>query len=714
MPITQLAKTVTPASASLLNTLCVALASVSLAIATSGAQAQLEEIIVTAQKKQENLQDVAIAVSAFSSDTLKNAGVQNMQDITAMTPGFSVSNYNPTTPAPYIRGVGTNSSSVGDDASVGVFIDEVYAGRAGGYNADMFDLERVEVLRGPQGTLYGRNVAGGAMNIITKSPTEKLEGRVEATVGDYGLAAVSGVLSGPITDDGSVRGRLALSSRQRDGHVDNIVSGNELKDEDNISARGKLAFDFSDSVALLIAADYSEDDLLGSAARATEGVAETVPGSPTDKVSLIEDGFARREIWGASARLIFDLNAATLTSITAYRSNDYQFFDDLLGTWSILSLTNEVEEESTQFTQELRFDGEADHYSYTLGAYFFAETVDRFETFDSSALVGIPGFSRPVWDASNDSQSLSVFGELKWRLTDRATLLAGGRYTEDEKDFEVDASTPDLVGFLEEPYSVKADESWSKFSPKLGVEFRLTEDAMLYATWAEGYKSGGFNGLAASEVLARASFDEETAANYELGIKADLLDSTLRINLALFYTDYSDLQNFFVDIETFEVITATADAEMAGLEVELWYSPVEGLDLFLAGNVLDTEYTSFAADPSVEGNNLMRAPENSGSIGLQYRWSAGSIGNALLRGDVSYTDEMFFSTDNSPESGADRYTLVNARATLESNSGWELSIWGKNLGDKDYVVHNTSIGIGDTHPIYGNPRMWGVTAGYSF
>lgn len=691
-----------------------AVAGVIFALPAVNANAQLEEVIVTAQKRQENLQDVAIAVSAFSSDTLKNAGVLNMQDITAMTPGFSVSSYNPTTPAPYIRGVGTNSSSVGDDSSVGVFIDGVYAGRAGGYSADMFDIERIEVLRGPQGTLYGRNVAGGAMNIITKNPSEEFEGRIEATAGDYDLLAFKGMLSGPLTSSGNIRGRLVATTRERDGHVDNILSGNELKNEDNVSTRGKLAFDIGEDTTVLLAADYSKDDLDGPAARATEQVLPTVPGSPTDKVALLQDGSADRKIWGVSATLTTGLGDGTLTSITAYRDNDYDFTDDLLGDWAVIKLINQADEESKQFSQELRFSRESDKYGYTVGAYYFSEDVDRIEIFDSSATLGIPGSSRSVWDASNDTESISAFGEVNWYLTERTTLIVGGRYTQDDKDFDVTASNPDILGFLTEDYTVSDDESWNEFSPKLGAEFQANDDVLLYATWVEGYKSGGFNGLASTEVLANTPFDSETAANYELGMKADLLDKTLRVNAAVFYTDYSDLQNFFVDLDTFNITTATADAEMWGVELELWYSPIEGLDLFLAGNILDTEYTDFPADPSVEGNNLMRAPEYSGSLGAQYRWSVGSIGNALLRCDVSYSDEMYFDTSNRLDVGAEDYTLINARAALEMNSGVELSLWGKNLGDEDFVVHNSSLGIGDTHPIYGNPRMWGVTAAYSF
>ncbi|RLQ20646.1 TonB-dependent receptor [Seongchinamella sediminis] len=677
--------------------------------------AALEEVIVTAQKKSENLQQVAVAVSAFSEDTIRNTGILDIGDVTAQTPGFSISSYNPTTPAPYVRGVGTNSSSVGDDASVGVFIDEVYAGRAGGYSTDMFDVQRIEVLRGPQGTLYGRNVAGGAMNVITNKPSDVLEGRAEVTAGNYDLLAINAMLSGPLSADGGVRGRIAVSSRERDGWVDNVVTGNELKNEDNISARAKLAFDLGDRAELLLSADYGkDDDLRGPAARSTINVAPPFPGEPNDKVSLDFDGFTERELYGTSATLNWDLGPGTLTSITAYRANDYSFLDDLTGTWPVLSLTNDATEESSQFSQEFRYAAEMERFGYTVGAYYFDEEVDRLESFDSSGTIGIPGASRPLWDASMDSTSASLFGEATWYLSERLSLIAGGRFTWDEKEFSNVTSNPDILGYLLEAYTVEEKETWSQFTPKLGVEFQLNNDVMLYATWAEGYKAGGYNGLAATLAEAQKPFDQELVSSFEAGVKSDLLDQTLRINANVFYSDYQDLQNFFVDVETSEVITATADAQMQGLELEIWWTPVDRLDIFLAASVMDTEYTKFPANPAVEGNKLMRAPDSSGSLGIQYAQPIGDMGDLLLRTDVTYTDEMYFSTANVIESGADSYSLVNARAALRMYNGWEFALWGKNLADEDYVVHSFTAGLGDGHPIYGNPTMWGVTASYAF
>jgi iron complex outermembrane receptor protein len=376
-----------------------------LACAALPVSAQLEEVVVTAQKREQSLQDVAVAVSAFSGEMMNNAGVVTIDDITAMTPGFAISTYNPTTPAPYIRGVGTNSSSVGDDASVGVFVDEVYAGRAGGYRADMYDVARVEVLRGPQGTLYGRNVAGGAMNIITNNPSEELEGYIEGTYGDYELFGFKGTLSGPLTDSGSVRGRLAFAGRQRDGHTDNVVTGSELRDEDNISARGKLAFDVSDTVSILLSGEYSEDELEGPGARGILGSDDPISGQ-SDLVSLFEDGYTDREMYALSARIDVEWGPGTFTSLTAVRNNEYEFLDDLTGTAGAVPLTNEAQEEADQFSQEFRYTAVTERWDYTVGLYYFSEEVDRIETFDSSGLVGIP--ARWATASPTPSRSLSA------------------------------------------------------------------------------------------------------------------------------------------------------------------------------------------------------------------------------------------------------------------------------------------------------------------
>jgi iron complex outermembrane receptor protein len=657
---------------------------------------------------------VAIAVSAFSGTTLEQAGVLRIEDLTAMTPGFAISSYNPATPAPYIRGVGTNSSSVGDDASVGVFVDDVYAGRAGSFRTDLFDVERVEVLRGPQGTLYGRNVAGGAIRIATRGPTGQKEGYVETEYGDYDLLAVRAALGGAL--DAGLSGRLALAGRQRDGHTDNVLTGSALRDEDNLSLRAKLAAELGDDASLLLTADYAEDDLRGPATRSI--VDENgPPNGVTDEVTLLRDGFMQRDIGGLSLRFDVELGIGDLTAIAALRRNEYRFLDDLTGAYVLpalgtpLPLLNDAREESTQYSQEFRLTGSRDALEYTLGLYLFEEEVERVESFDSSAIVGVPGFSRAVWDSAMDSSSYAAFGEITWHADEAWSLVAGGRYTRDDKDFANRATTPDLLGFLLEPYEVEASRSWSEFTPRLTLQYRARDALMLYASGSAGFKSGGFNALAATAAEARAPFAPERARNFEIGIKADLPERKLRVNAAAFLMDYSDLQNFF--LQDGIVVTATADAEMRGFELELWATPAEGLDLSFSYAYLDSEYTDFPSDPDNEGNRLMRAPEHSLSAALGYRWRISDALEGLLRLDYSHQDRIFFDAANAPVGAAPSYALLGARAALSHSSGWELSLWGRNLADEAYVVHAFEL-LGSGFAVYGDPRLVGLGAAYRF
>ena len=669
---------------------------------------ELEMFVVTAQKRPESLQDVPLSVSAFDGDMVENAGLLTIEDITMQTPGFANSTYNPATPQPYIRGVGTNSSSVGDDASVGVFVDEVYSGRAGGYRADFFDVERIEVLRGPQGTLYGRNVAGGAMNVITKNPTDELEGYITAMAGDYDLWGLNGALSGPLGE--RARGRVAFTTRNRDGHTDNVVTGSELRDEDNASVRGKLEFDPSDTVSVLLSVDYSSDDLEGPAARGFTNLPGLSTNDDQNKVSLTLDGVTERDIWGASARIEADLWGGVLTSITAYRRNDYGFIDDLTGTF-LIPLINEADEDSRQFSQEIRFAGGSGGWEYIVGVYYFDEDIDRVETFDSSGLAGIPGFSRPMWAADNETTSYAIFGEASYDVSATMTLIAGGRFTYDEKEFDNVASNPDLLGFLLEAYTVSTDDDWDEFTPRLGVKWRPSDEVLVFATFSQGFKAGGFNGLAATAAEAVTSFNPEQATNYEVGIKSDLLDRRLRVNAAAFFTDYENLQNFFLDEGI--VVTATADAEIYGFELEAWATVGEGLDLNASYAYLHTEYTSFPSNPSIEGNNLMRSPENSASLGVQYATEVGRLGTLLARADWLYQDKTFYNVENSPESGTDSFDILNARLSLDVNEHFNVSLFGRNLTDEEYFVHAFDL-LGGGFVIYGDPRMWGVSATYLF
>lgn len=729
------------------KSLVLAMASSLLALTSMPTLAVLEEVIVTAQKKEESMQTAAVAVTAFSSETFHNAGMLNVDDLTRLTPGFSMSTYNPVTPQPFIRGIGSNTSDAGSDASVGVFIDEVYAGRAGGYSADMYDIERVEVLRGPQGTLYGRNVPGGAINIITKRPTEELEGNIEVTGGDYDLLAAKGAISGPFSN--TVRGRLAFNRRTRDGHVDNVVTGNDLADEDNTSFRGRLDIDASDTISVQLIAEYSkDDDLKGPAPRNYEGMSADLlleslglgfltpvePPTSSDPytVELAVDGFADRKVEGYTAKADWELEGATITSITGYRTGDYEFEDDLFG-FAIPLLLNSADESSDQFSQEFRLSASSHKLEWTVGLYYLEEDVKRLEYWDFSYLDPLFGLDQIGetaaigYDQKNDTTSYAVFGQFTYALTDSLDLTLGGRYSYDEKDFSLTTSgteigfgflSPDPDTGLAEPFDASDDDSWDHFSPKVALEYTANDELFFYGTYAGGFKSGGYNGLATNSLEATTPFDEEQVDSYELGMKADFWDNLARLNVAAYYMDYTDLQVFYsLPSGLGIVIDNAAAATIQGVELELYVSPLEGLDITATYAYLDTEIDEFKEDPDKEGNDLGRSPENSVSLSVQYVTPVTNGLDVLMRVDYSYQDSMFFDLDNSSISAADDYDLVNVRVALQAVSGWELAAWGKNITDEEYRVHGFDASFGanlSASTLYGQPKMWGVSASYAF
>jgi iron complex outermembrane receptor protein len=682
---------------------------------------ELEVISVTSSRRTKSLTEVPMAISAFNALTLERANVLDIEDIAGLTPGFTLSTYNPVTPQPYIRGVGTNSSSVGDDASVGVFIDDVFTGRAGGFRSDMFDIQRVEVLRGPQGSLYGRNVAGGAISVITKKPTEFYEAKLKATYGSYNLIQLQGMVSGAIAEN--VNGRFAGSIRQRDGWVDNIATGTELRDQDNQSFRGKLDFRLSDNTKLMVIADYSKDDLRSPGARTIKNYESVFGEAPTtgnaiDKVDLFNDGNTKREIYGISGNLSVEFSDMLFTSITAFREQDYAFDDDLFGRYfaaSNISLTNDASENSKQITQEFRLQNlSSEPLEWTVGLYFFNEDIERVEAWDSSisyALQGSPELkSRPIWDAANETTSYALFGEGTYSINDHWSVTLGGRYTYDKKDFtNVATGGADLFGFLQENYQVAAEKSWNSFTPKLTANYFTDSNDMFYFTVSEGYKAGGYNGLAANKETAMTPFDQEKARNYEAGFKARLFDRKLTVNTAVFYLDYTDLQSFTTDLDTGDVRTATGDAEIKGIELDANARVGESLRLFATLALTDSEYTTFAQDPTVVGNSLTRTPEKSGSLGFNYQWLLADDQTLDLRTDLTYQSNVYYSVANEDAAAGKSHALVNANLTWESLEGWEVSAYVKNVTDKEYASHAFSQS-GLSFVVEGEPRTFGVSA----
>jgi iron complex outermembrane receptor protein len=447
------------------------------------------------------------------------------------------------------------------------------------------------------------------------------------------------------------------------------------------------------------------------------------------KIEAAEDGYADGKMYSGTMQMDWDIALGTVTSITGYRHNDFDYLDDLFGLAfdpnSALDplLTNRIDEDSDQVSQELRITSATDTLVWTAGLYYLQQDVDQLLTFSP---LGVP----VNYDQTTDTSSYAIFAQATLPLGEQWAVTGGGRYSYDEKDFKLtttgneigfDLLTPDPAnpeaGAV--PFAASDDESWSKFTPKISLEYTPNDDIFGYLTWSQGYKSGGYNGIATNYTAATTPFDEETVDNYEIGVKTDFFDDQMRLNIAAFYMDYEDLQVFVSSFESAigVFVDNAGEADIYGIEAEFFYSPTDRFDLTMTYAWLDAEIGDNEIGGVQEGNTLTRSPEHSASAAAQYRFPLGELGDLLLRADYTWQDKIYFEPENYEMSSQDAYGLLHMRAALQANAGWELAVWAKNLTDEDYWVHAFDSSFGSdlgSSVIQGNPRMWGVTGRYSW
>ena len=738
-----------------------------------GQGGQLEEVIVTSTYREESLQDIPIAVTALNGDLMTREDIVDLTGISLNTPNFSFTEFAPGQTIPVMRGIGSADDGAGLDNSIAIFLDGVYIGRGAGNNFEMFDLERVEVVRGPQGTLFGRNAIGGAVVIKTKKPAEEFEGKVALTAGNYGTFRAQGYVSGPLGDN--LRGKLVASTRQHDGFVDNAVLGTELQDEDNMSFRGQLLWAGENSEWLL-SADYSEDDradmgrtpIVDNAPlqliMEMNGVPGGARGTPRTNASPY-DGYSERELGGISLTGTFEFASGSLTSITAARTVDTSWQMTSIGTGvgglglPFDEVVDDINESVDTFSQELRWTSNIDGpLSYTAGLYYFMEDTDRVEVFRTTVAgqyndPNLPFRTTDVGSqnilgndyaqTANETTSIAVFASLDYELTDRLTLTAGLRYTRDEKDYTATSVNCGMVAGMDsalngtqfvnwpgcggvgasglriiaETFEVTPEDSWSDVSPKLSAQYALNDNTMVYASWSKGFKSGGFAGSQGVEAVAADPVDQETASNYEIGIKSDVTDS-LRINATAFYMDYEDLQVVRFgpvpgsEFGTF-VTTNLGSADIQGFELEsTWFiTDALRLDGFVA--YLDSEGNDLIINGGdYSGKQLVGAPELSYNVRASYEQSF-AFGGISASVTLSHEDESRRDyVDDRIK--VDERDLLDARLAWTSTSGAiEVAVWGKNLTEEDYIAHMYVIGPGGIG-VWGAPRTYGVTATLNF
>ena len=691
----------------------------------------LEEVIVTAERRAQDAQDVPIALTIIGGSEISPSGISSISDVALKTPNLTFTQFNIGEPQLFLRGLGTTIDSAGADPTVSVFIDDVYVGRSAGATSDLYDLERIEVLRGPQGTLYGRNVTGGAISIVTKRPSEEFEAKLGVTVGNYGLTVLRGLVDGPIGDN--LAGNLSFSKRDRDGYAYSNRSGQELDDADNFSLRGKLLWDISDNTELLLGFDYSTDDNNGQCRNLTKldnpagdhnagGVfvpvlkqikADTNSEDPRTCAMTIEQ-YAERDVFGLSARLQMEFtNDLSLTSITAYRELEYSWLQELGGLDSppnLLSVEDNEGDDADQISQEFRLTKDGDRLFWVAGAYYFKENVDRFANvpifFGPGSPVAPGALLDRSWLQSATNTSMALFGQVVWSMTDALALTLGGRHTWDEK--EMDNAYYSSPG--NEVYNFKGlEESWDEFTPRVTVDWQVTDDHMLFATWSKGYKSGVFISQNTTAALAETPLEPEEATNMEIGAKTRWFDNRLQFNLVYFDLENENQQLF--RLENFTLVSENFGTESSGIELD--FIAALGKNLTLSGMYasLDAEIVG----GQFAGNVAPRSPDYKYSVALNYNAALGNGGILDFDASVSYSDNWYMEATNQGVSYMDDYSIVDASVRYTSSGGnWEVTLWGKNLSDELVTSHSIVSSFGGSVELFAPPRTYGVTANYFF
>lgn len=692
------------------------LAAVALAALAGTAAAQdstaLDEIVITATKQGEtNVQTTPLAVTAIGEQQIDERGLSDVNDLVGVVPNLQVSDLSGYTQV-YIRGVGSNIVFIGSDPSSTTHLDGVYLARPLSYLSNFLDVERIEALRGPQGTLYGRNAVGGNINIISRRPTETPEGRVQVTVGDYNQLGFAGYISGPITGTGLL-GSLAFNRSTHDGYLDN-VAGADLEDEDFWGARGQLLIPLGSQSDLILRADYSEtDSALGQYPKLLQPTGLTLEDSIMSDYHTVahnDVNSTRARLGGVAAEFNSDLNANLhFRSLSAYRafSGSIEADADSSSLQILRNLISPIRQE--QVSQEFNLTGEYDRFNFVLGAYYFREHNEEPLT-----LAVVPAGASHIQRPHLSAESVALFAQGEYFLTDALSVVAGVRWTKEEKDYRLDdywttsisydpavAAAAPIIGvpYFPDPFTVDTSADYDAVTPKIGVNYRL-DNMLFYVSATRGFKSGGFDYGSNNAADAAAGYGPEYLWAYEAGAKTSWFQDRLRANVTAFYYDYTDMQ-----VQSFRNLGAltqnAATAEVQGLEVELQARPTSHLDLYANVAYLDATYedyegafTNTLGTFSADGKRLNNAPEWSYSVGGRYSWDIGSYGEMFVGADVRYQDKVYFTAANDGVNGVtnypqqqDSYTLVDARLGWTSPDGlWDATLIGTNLTDEDYVV----------------------------
>ena len=698
----------------------------------------LEEVVVTAQKREQSYLDVPVSVNTFTGEVLDMAKVTEFQDLVQVSPSVTFSQTGDQRGVGVlIRGIGTTAFQTAVEPTVATVIDGITMGRTAQSVTDLDDIARVEILRGPQGTLFGKNATGGLLMITTNNPTEEFEGKVRASISDDDAYVVSGVVSGALGD--GVRGRLAAFTKSFDGWGNNPYLGTKINGDESWGARGKLAIDLSDRAELMLIADYSEQDrncctsvYLGTTNAGLAGeYANYGVELNRNNTSWLDatESFSNTETWGLSTEFNVEFDNWRFVSITGWRGFELEtdqgvdgvpyYADTALDAPVLLVLdTNGAtsnthpqvdmpggNQEQEQLSQEFRLESNNwDRIHVTLGAFYWNQTVDRyFQRVVYLAPAGLGPFYGWM-DSKAETESYALFANADYQLTDELTLLAGVRYTDDDISASISRTSPSPGPAVAPSFSGKGQTSETDVSGRLGLQYNLSDDWMVYATMSTGYKSPGYDLIfgATAERLAEPVAAEEVTS-YEIGVKGEFWDGRARLGASLFSTSFDNYQGqaFNQDTLTFSLISA-GEVTTEGFETDITVRPTANWLLNAGYAYTDAMYKRYqgagcypgqtpeqgciGGTQDISGNQIANAPKHKFTLQTRYDFDLGGSWMPYVGGSYRYQTESPSDLDGNPRTEREAYGILDFIAGVEASDGtWQAELFVKNALDEFYV-----------------------------
>jgi iron complex outermembrane receptor protein len=681
-------------------------------------EAQLDEnvIVVTAQKRAQDVQEVPLAISVSTGEDLERLQVQNVDNLQYSTPSLVVAGSDPTRKSFGIRGISDRSRNAGFDNRIGVYVDGVWVGRSAASNQGVLDVASIEILRGPQGTLFGKNTVAGAINIISERPESGYFGHLEGDLGNFDLRRVKGMVNLGFSD--SAAARVSGVYTKRDGFTQNVSNGLDYDNRDEYSLRGQFQFE-TGATTIYLAGDTSSYDF-----RATAG-GERVgdPLAPADRVIAIDQQQdVTIEYSGVSAQIDHEFgNGGTLTSISAYRNSDSFASGDEDYTPLNLAATSRAEEETSHFSQEVRYASPSDDdFDYVVGLYYLDQDIDG----GASAYVfarAINPAAPPVFvnvdqDSTVTAQTFAAFLHANYRFTEQLQLTFGARLTREKKNIDyriADTSRLFTNGTLTD------SRAETDFSPTVSLNYFATDDVMIYGRYARGFKSGGWNADFVPSI-ADIAFEDETVDAFELGAKTFLFDRRLRLNMAAYLSKHSDFQVFsFRQLSNGgTALSATNAGKLTskGIEIEADLTATDWLNLYVNYGYNDASFDRFAngGGPGVDfdGNRPSEAPKHNLSLGVATDFDLG-FATLVAQADYNYRSSFFSNPNNIPVNLNGALETVNLRAGIKFGKV-SVFAWMRNAFDRTEQIFNSRSFLGIPRAQFNDPQTYGVTVRVEF